>query len=165
LTDRLTPYKNKEKDNSIDNAREYGLNNMNCNHTLFACYQGLNKTEGQPGHQGHTLERYPDPDVVQNHVCDYCRECGSSLSTISSTMEGTRQVIDLPVIVPLITEHRIYSRECTCGHVNKADFPADVRSRISYGPRIQALYLTLTRLNAFLINGYVRCWKNVFSSN
>ena len=95
-------------------------------------------TGGQPGHQGHTLKRYPDPDVVQNHVCDYCRECGSSLSTISSTMEGTRQVIDLPVIVPLITEHRIYSRECACGHVNKADFPADVRSRISYGPRIQA---------------------------
>ncbi|MPM90351.1 hypothetical protein SDC9_137472 [bioreactor metagenome] len=30
-------------------------------------------TGGQPGHQGHTLERYPDPDVVQNHVCDQSR--------------------------------------------------------------------------------------------
>jgi len=95
-------------------------------------------TGGQPGHEGHTLEYCPDPDVIQTHVCEYCRHCGGSLSGVPSRVEGTRQVIDLPTIAPLVTEHRICSRECTCGHINKADFPVDVRSRISYGPRIQA---------------------------
>ncbi|WP_321332324.1 transposase [uncultured Bacteroides sp.] len=95
-------------------------------------------TGGQPGHAGHTLEYCSHPDVIQTHVCEYCRHCGSSLSDIPYTEQGARQVIDLPAIVPVVTEHRIYSRECTCGHINKADFPVDVRSRISYGPRIQA---------------------------
>ena len=90
---------------------------------------GTEQNGGQPGHQGHTLERYPDPAVVQNHVCDYCRECGSSLSTISSTMEGTRQVIDLPVIVP-------YNNR-TSDLLQKMDLRTCQQSRLSGGCSFQ----------------------------
>jgi len=65
------------------------------------------KSGGQPGHRGSTLEPTPTPDHITRHAPDYCRQCGCSLPEDLSEPLGVSQVIDLPEIKPLISEHRI----------------------------------------------------------
>jgi transposase len=97
------------------------------------------KSGGQPGHPGSTLEPIPTPDSVARHVPDYCRQCGRSLPDELSESLGKRQVIDLPEIKPLVTEHRIYGKQCSCGCYNKGTFPDEARAPVCYGPNIRAL--------------------------
>lgn len=54
-------------------------------------------------------------------------------------LTGKRQVIDIPPIVPVITEHRTYKRVCSCGHCTEPSFPNGVNTPVSYGPGIQSL--------------------------
>jgi zinc-finger binding domain of transposase IS66 len=49
-----------------------------------------------------------------------------------------RQVIDLPEVRPVVTEHRAHTLGCACGHETTAAFPDGVRSPVSYGPRVRA---------------------------
>ena len=56
------------------------------------------KPGGQPGREGKTLEMVADPDHIEDLVPDYCKICGSDLSGIPSTLEGRRQVVDIPPI-------------------------------------------------------------------
>src|SRR5215475_6432550 len=57
---------------------------------------------------------------------------------LSESLEA-RQVTDLPEIKPIVTEHRIYGKQCTCGCYNKGTFPEEARSPACYGPNIRAL--------------------------
>jgi transposase len=97
------------------------------------------KSGGQPGHPGSTLEPVSTPDFIALHAPDFCRKCGRSLPDELSESLGKRQVIDLPEIKPLVTEHRIYGKQCTCGCYNKGTFPDEARSPVCYGPNIRAL--------------------------
>jgi transposase/uncharacterized coiled-coil protein SlyX len=97
------------------------------------------KSGGQPGHTGHTLERVPCPDRTMEHIPQYCRKCGSSLSDVPAQHLGARQVFDLPKIKLTVTEHRIYGRQCSCGCMNKETFPAEARAPACYGPNIRAM--------------------------
>ena len=98
------------------------------------------KSGGQPGHPGYTLEQTPNPDHTIEHIPHFCRQCGSSLSDVLSEPLGIRQVIDLPPeIKPIITEHRVYDKQCYCGCMNKETFPQEARSPVCYGPSIRAL--------------------------
>jgi len=84
------------------------------------------KPGGQPGHEGRTLEMVANPDHVIDHCSNYCPSCGGDVSHLPSEVAETRQVIDLPVIKQIVTEHRVYQYRCTCGHVFQSDFPVDV---------------------------------------
>lgn len=97
------------------------------------------KPGGQSGHKGETLEMTATPDHVIEHTPDYCQACGRSLSGQQYELESIRQVLDLPDIKAICTEHRQYSRQCTCGHKTVAAFPAEVSSPVQYGPVIEAL--------------------------
>jgi transposase len=69
----------------------------------------------------------------------------------------TRQVIDIPVIQPLYTAHRIYRKTCTCGHDTESNFPAHVAAKVQYGPHVESLvgylharqYLPYQRMKEF----------------
>jgi len=97
------------------------------------------KSGGQPGHRGSTLEPTPTPDHITRHAPDYCCQCGCSLPDELSEPLGTRQVIDLPEIKPVVTEHRIYGKQCSCGCYNRGAFPDEARSPVCYGPNIRAV--------------------------
>ena len=115
------------------------------------------KVGGQPGHEGSTLERVVNPDVVIEHKPDFCNQCGEDLSDELATFIQRRQVVDIPPIIPEFTEHRIFGKTCTCGHHTKATFPNNVNSPISYGANIQATaaymhtrqYLPFERMSEF----------------
>jgi transposase len=61
------------------------------------------------------------------------------LSNIPSAFIGKSQVIDIPVIKPIVTEHQVYGKQCNCGHVTKSEFPMEAHSPVCYGPNLQSL--------------------------
>jgi len=100
---------------------------------------------GQIGHKGTTLEMVSEPDSIVEHQPSFCTRCGSDLSTVEGSVVEIRQVFDIPMPVhPIVTEHQVIEKKCSCGHCCQVEFPKDVRSRVSYGTNIRALVTYLS---------------------
>ncbi|MDO9154851.1 MAG: IS66 family transposase [Paludibacter sp.] len=100
---------------------------------------------GQVGHKGHTLEMVSEPDLIKEHKPSFCTRCGNDLSLIQGSVVEVRQVFDVPMpILPIVTEHRLIGKQCSCGHCSQTDFPKEVRSRVSYGANVRALVAYLS---------------------
>jgi len=97
------------------------------------------KPGGQKGHEGTTLEMTADPDYTIEHMPQYCECCGKDIGTVPGEFVERRQEIDLPPIEPVVTEHRVYKKECSCGHVTISSFPGRLQAPVSYGPMIESL--------------------------
>ena len=93
---------------------------------------------GQPGHAGQTLAMVEKPDRIEPHRVERCECCDRSL--VHRPPEGIekRQVHDLPHIRLIVTEHKAEMKRCSCGHLNKATFPAGVNAPVQYGPGVKA---------------------------
>jgi transposase len=109
------------------------------------------KVGGQPGHEGKTLEMTEHPDEVIEHRSCFCPECGNNLTNQSFELIGKRQVINIPTIKQIVTEHRVYRCTCTCGKLVESDFPVGVDSPVRYGKSIEALigYLSIRQYVPF----------------
>nr|NQU89225.1 IS66 family transposase [Bacteroidota bacterium] len=94
---------------------------------------------GQKGHEGKTLRMTNSPDELIEHIPSYCRQCGNNLSEMEPEPIGSRQVIDIPPIQPIITEHRVYKITCKCGCHNVSAYPANVKAPVSYGSNIESI--------------------------
>jgi transposase len=102
------------------------------------------KPGGQPGHQGHHLERREDPDRTILHPVEACECCGRDLREARIVESQSRQVFDLPEMPTLeCVEHWIHKRACECGHLTSSSFPVGVTALVCYGPRIRALGIYL----------------------
>lgn len=97
------------------------------------------KPGGQPGHRGNTLKMTADPDRIVELRPGYCRNCGSSLAGAPSSIEKSRQTVDIPPIKAVWTEYHAYGAQCACGCLTVADFPEGVGSPVSYGSNIEGL--------------------------
>jgi transposase len=93
---------------------------------------------GQPGHAGQTLAMVEKPDRIESHRVKRCGCCDRSLA--HRPIEGIekRQVHDLPHIRLSVTEHQAEMKRCSCGHLNKAEFPEGVNAPVQYGPGVKA---------------------------
>lgn len=113
---------------------------------------------GQAGHEGSTLQMTSIPDQVIEHKPEYCNCCGLGLHQREAELAACRQVIDIPPIKPVYTEHRVYRTVCSCGHQTQSTFPAGVSAPISYGHQTEALisylhtrqYIPFARISEFL---------------
>jgi len=97
------------------------------------------KPGGQQGHEGTTLEMVSNPDEIIDNVPEYCECCGKDIGAIPGEFVERKQVIDLPPVKPVVTEHRIYKKTCTCGHITMSSFPGEIQAPVSYGPMIESL--------------------------
>lgn len=97
------------------------------------------KPGGQLGHKGNTLKMVESPDIIEDHQFNYCTKCGNDIALLPSELAGRRQVIDIPPIQSIVTEHRIYKRVCTCGHCNETVYPESVKTPVSYGAGVQSM--------------------------
>ncbi len=97
------------------------------------------KVGGQPGHEGKTLEMTVTPDEIIDHRSCFCPRCGTDVSELPVEVAESRQVVDIPVIKQIVTEHRVYRHQCTCGHMFESDFPNGVDWPVSYGKNIESL--------------------------
>jgi len=116
------------------------------------------KVGGQPGHEGKTLEMTDTPDEIIEHRAYFCPECGKDVSDMPFELFGKRQVIDIPAIKQIVTEHRVYRCTCTCGNIVESDFPVSVDAPVRYGKNIETLigylnvrqYLPFKRLHEMM---------------
>lgn len=103
------------------------------------------KPGGQPGHQGSTLLFCEEPpDQVIEHVVQSCVACGRDLTGIAGKEEQTHQVIDIQIPRRVIINHTILTKHCTCGHCNRATFPAGAEGPINYGNHLKGLIANLS---------------------
>lgn len=103
------------------------------------------KPGGQPGHEGHTLEQVENPDEIIEHIIDKCSKCGASLEDVPVERYIKRQVIDLPEIKVKVIEHRAEVKKCSCGHINKAEFPEGITQPVQYGNKLKAASVYLNQ--------------------
>jgi transposase len=97
------------------------------------------KPGGQKGHEGTTLAMTSNPDETIDHSPEYCECCGKDLADKPGKFIERKQVVDIPPIKPKVTEHRVYEKECDCGHVTRSSFPGGLQAPVSYGPMIESL--------------------------
>lgn len=95
------------------------------------------KSGGQKGSKGTTLKMYINVDTIVDHKMDFCTSCGEELLG-AQKFTGKRQVVDIPPIQAIITEHRIYSTICQCGKNHTSSYPKEVSGPISYGNSVEA---------------------------
>jgi transposase len=101
---------------------------------------------GQPGHKPQRRELLPPEAVtrVEDHRPAECEQCGVSLPVVDDAEAVRHQVVDLPEIVPDVTEHRLHAADCDeCGHRTRALLPTGVPPSM-WGPRLLALVGLLT---------------------
>lgn len=99
---------------------------------------------GQAGHPGHTLRFTAQPDAVVCHRPAHCAACGADLAGIAAQARQRRQVVDLPPLQLVTTEHQVETLCCpACQHFSSAAFPAEAAERVQYGPQLKALALYL----------------------
>lgn len=93
----------------------------------------------QPGAEGTHFTQVTDPDEGVVHTPGSCRGCGAGLGDGELVDVETRQVFELPRILPYVTEHRLERGRCTCGWAGKAVPPPKATAPACYGPRVRAL--------------------------
>ena len=91
------------------------------------------RPKGQPG---ATMELSGHPDKKVKHRPKRCSCCGKSLRNAPVTALERRQVIDIPPVKAVTTEHQMLTVKCGCGCETKAQAPDGVSAPVQYGPRI-----------------------------
>jgi transposase len=91
------------------------------------------RPKGQPG---ATMELTEHPDKKVRHRPAKCGCCGKSLKSAPVTAVERRQVIDIPLVKAVTTEHQMLTLKCGCGCETKAQAPVGLNAPVQYGPRI-----------------------------
>jgi transposase len=72
-----------------------------------------------------------------------CRNCGNELTGEDANPQR-HQIVDLPILKPLITEYRLHELECEhCGEKSRAKLPTGISGK-SYGARLAAFVAMLS---------------------
>ena len=105
----------------------------------------------QPGSEGKHLRRVEGDHVrVVDHVPSRCSGCGGEVTGVCVDADPVvRQVVDLPEITPVVTDHRLHAVVCRCGTLTRATAPVGVPDATTgYGPGVVALagYLHVAQL-------------------
>lgn len=155
LTERLSKYETPKNSNNSSVPPSKDENRPR--HTQSLREQTGRKPGGQTGHKGTTLGMTDTPDDVEKHQPTERCICGEDLRAYPLELSERRQVVDLPIIKPIITEHRMYKRVCRCGRQHTGVFPEAVKPGICYGIGVDSLagylharqYLPLDRMREF----------------
>ena len=91
----------------------------------------------QPGAPGANLQRRC-PEAVVPHRPPCCEACGADLAAAEVVGQQVRQVVDLPPVVPVVTDHVAYRLRCACGAETMAGFPPEAKGAVCYGPEVRA---------------------------
>jgi len=94
------------------------------------------RPQGQPG---ATLELTGHPDRVIRHEPGCCGGCGADLPGAPEAGVERRQVIEIPPVRAVITEHQLIARRCGCGVITRGQAPEGVTAPVQYGPRVAGI--------------------------
>jgi transposase len=101
------------------------------------------KRGGQPGHKGSQRALLPPTSPPVDCFPTLCRRCERHLPRKYDPRPVSHQTVDLPQIVPVVSEWRLHRVACTCGVVTCAQVPEGVPTGMC-GPGLMALIALLT---------------------
>lgn len=102
---------------------------------------------GQPGHEGHERPFYPIEQCqrVEDYYPDNCIHCGQHLSVTDEVHEAYRvQIVEIPKVVPQVSEHRFHARHCQHCGVNTRAWVDAIINGSGYGERVTAYVSVLS---------------------
>jgi hypothetical protein len=144
MAERLSHLEEQLKQNSSNSSRPPSSDGFGTPKST-ASKTSNQKRGGQKGHPGHSRKLYP-PEACQdiiNHHPSTCRGCGEPLCGEDSH-PYRHQIVELPVIEPVVIEHRLHELECEhCGSKTRAQWPDGVHPG-GYGERLSALTALLS---------------------
>jgi transposase len=127
---------NKDSSNSSKPPSSDGLSKPSRTSSLRQ--KGKNKSGGQLGHKGETLRQTEAPDEIERHKLTECPAC-ASLALTESLGILKRQVFDIQLPKPIVTEHQAEIKKCLCCHRKViATFPNGVNAPVQYGEVIKS---------------------------
>lgn len=168
LKNRLSKYEKddtpeKDSHNSSIPPSQESIAAKNIRHTTSLREKSNRPNGGQPGHKGFTIKKCVSPDIVEDYMPPVvCEHCGRHIEDIPVKQIGTSQVIDLPIIKPIVTEQRFFSRKCSCGHDNWCDRPSTTSKYVSYGPMVRSLVCYLSHVQCIAFNRIKETLRDVF---
>ena len=133
----LSIYKNPKNSNNSSIPPSKDENRIKGNRSLRE--KSGKKSGGQPGHKGSTLSMVSTPDHIVLHIPEVCNRCGNNLSGIEPVLTGKRQVVDIPPIQAVYTQHETYQKQCNCGCISNGVFPDHIKAPIQYGSSVANL--------------------------
>ena len=104
------------------------------------------KSGGQPGHPGVTRAQTRKPDHVIPCIPLQCGCCKRSLTGMPMDAHASRQEVDIPPIVPVVTEYQQMMITCRCGHREYGEFPAHITAPVQLGLNLRSMatYLNIS---------------------
>lgn len=118
LKDRLSKYKNPEKDSSNSNTppSKERIEDEIVRKTKTLRKSSGKKPDGLVGHKGHKLSCIDTPNEIVDDIPNYCTNCGESLADAERILDYVTQVVSKPDIKPVVKEIRHYVMICkNCG--------------------------------------------------
>ena len=162
LEERVQSLENQTKTNSNNSSKPPSSDGLKKKTKSLRKPSGK-KPGGQPGHKGCTLKQVENPDEIIEYIVDKCEKCKASLDDVPVKRYIIRQVIDLPEIKVKVTEHRAEVKKCTCGHINKGNFPEGVTQPIQYGTKIRATSVYLNQYQFIPYDRQEEFFENLFN--
>jgi transposase len=159
---KLTKRLNKDSGNSSKPPSSDGFKKARCTSSRE---KSGKRPGGQPGHEGHTLGLFPNPDEIVEKEVSIC-DCGGAV--LNDEGYDAKQIIDVKVTTN-IREERVMTGRCTvCGKIHRGKFSDEYRNRAGYGNGIKALSLLLSERGfvpvgrtAEIINALTGCCINI----
>jgi transposase len=124
--------------------------------------KGNKKSGGQQGHKGTTLKFIDTPDERIGHIPKTCSRCNYELNS-EPVLVDQRQIIDIPPLRAIVSQHDYYDRCCTCcGHINTMERGDLHKAKVYYGPRIEAMIGYLSVRQFLSVNRIAELIDQVF---
>lgn len=93
----------------------------------------------KPGHAKAERPLSDHPDTVIEARVTYCADCGADLQAVAPQAVVRRQIVELPVIQPVVIETRQQQVVCPqCHHVQHGPLPEGLEVTRHFGPRLEA---------------------------
>ena len=163
LKSKLADYQTKKNSNNSSKPPSSDFSNLKKTKSLKE--SSGKKVGGQPGHKGSSMKMVSNPDFTEGHQPSYCNGCGNDLSNVDPQLFGKRQVVDIPEITRIVTEHQVYKKACSCGCVSKGSYPIGVDAPICYGKNTQALIAYLSARQYIPYKRLEEILRSVFGLN
>ncbi|MBK8985760.1 MAG: hypothetical protein IPM39_06705 [Chloroflexi bacterium] len=118
------------------------------------------KAGGQEGHEGHTLEFNPKPDLIESHVQPNVAMPSPIAREELQPVVTKRQAFEYRLCARTI-EHQAETLICPCcGEATTGEFPADVSNPVQYGSQVGCQFICAMSSSSRM-NESDRCWRLV----
>ncbi len=97
---------------------------------------------GQKGRKWISRSQGENPDMIIECTPEVCTSCGKDFRGnpwISSSIISRRQEIDIPPILPVVTEFQRIQVVCSCGQKSCGNFPSHLTWGVQFGNTLTAL--------------------------